>query len=715
MWLSLLSQALFPCGCSWLSRPGSQTYFGRRDVGELLETQVELEDVDDTTGDHPSAAVTGRPRTIADRSRDEIWNLSLMEAIHLALVNNRIARTRNDFLSPGNAVFFNADNVMSVYDPAIRETGFLFGNRGVESALSAFDPVLTASVNGGQNSIIQNNPILSGGIPAGQQLNQDTLQAQAGITKNTATGATLGVQQTWNYNNSNQPFQLFHSVYTGNIQFNFTQPLLAGAGADFVRVSGPLSTNIQGVSGLNQGVLISRINTDMTLIDFEIQIRNMVHDVEDLYWDLYLAYQNYDSLVTARNTALKIWQTVNAKAGTGLKAGGKAEEAQARDSFFEARARAESALGGPAGRGGEQGIYGLELQLRRICGLPTSDGRIIRPSDEPSVAPMLHNWDISLATALSHRQELRRQKWNIKSLEMQLMAAKNLARPQLNFVSQYNINGFGHYLFGDNGPPGTTGADLQNFNRVLYAGNQTGWTVGMQFQMPIGFRNYLAMVRNTEFRLAKARSVLDTQELEVSHDLAGTYQAIDYWWQNVQTNYNRRQAAVENLAAVEAEYDVDRKPLTDVLQSQNRLTFAEMAFYRSVIEYNKSLSEIQLRQGTLLEYNNVHLAEREWPAEAKSQAYRRALARAYAIDPLPVDPVHQEPAPFVHRPELLPAGEQPMELRELPTDLAPYEDMPQPPPAPPAAPPAAPPVPMPAARSEPEGVQEAMQGGPEGR
>ena len=505
---------------------------------------------------------------------------------------------------------------------------------------------------------------------------------------------TLGLQQTWNYNNSNQPFQLFHSNFTGNIQFNYTQPLLAGSGTDFARISGPLNTNIQGVSGLNQGVVISRINTDMTLIDFEIQVRNMVHDVEELYWDLYLAYQSYDNLVTARNTSLKIWQTVNAKAASGVKGGGRAEEAQARDNYFEARARAEAALGGPAGRGGDQGLYGLELQLRRICGLPANDGRIIRPSDEPTVAPMVQNWDASLATALSRRQELRRQKWNIKSYELQLLAAKNLARPQLNLVSQYNINGFGHFLFGDNGPPGSPGADLQNFNRVLYAANQTGWNVGLQFQVPLGVRNYLAMVRNTELRLAKARKVLDTQEVEVSHDLASTFQAIDYWWQNMQTNYNRREAAAENLVAVEADYDVDRKPLEFVLQSQNRLTIADNQFYRSVIEYNKSLSELQLRQGTLLEYDNIHLAEREWGPEAKSQAFRRALARAYAIDASPLDCVHHEPEAFVHgRPPAPPAAEGNVELRELPTELFSREEPPQAP--------AAPPVPMPEARSRP--------------
>src|SRR6185295_5311150 len=102
-----------------------------------------------------------------------------------------------------------------------------------------------------------------------------------------------------------------------------------------------------------------------TLLDFETQVRNMVHDVEDLYWDLYLGYQNYHSLVEARNSAFQTLQKVRSKAQTGSAGGSGAEEAQARLDYFEARGQVEAALAGPAGRGGEQGIYGIELQLRR--------------------------------------------------------------------------------------------------------------------------------------------------------------------------------------------------------------------------------------------------------------------------------------------------------------------------------------------------------------
>jgi outer membrane protein TolC len=273
---------------------------------------------------------------------------------------------------------------------------------------------------------------------------------------------------------------------------------------------------------------------------------------------------------------------------------------------------------------------------------------------------------------MTKREELRKQRWIIKNIDLQLRAARNLANPQLNFVSSYQINGFGKRLFGDDGPPGSAGEFLQNYNRTLFGANQTQWNVGLQFSMPLGFRNAHATVRNTELRLMKAHAVLDAQEMDVGHEVAAAFQAVEYWYHNTETNYNRRQAAFDNLQAVRAEFDVDRKPLDLLLQAQNRMTIAEIAFFRSLVNYNKSILELQLRQGTLLDYNSIHLAERAWTPDAKVDAKQRAWARRYAIDAVGFDPVRQEPEPFSTRRDtpVLPAeggfGADSIEPEDLP-------------------------------------------------
>jgi len=390
---------------------------------------------------------------------------------------------------------------------------------------------------------------------------------------------------------------------------------------------------------------------------FEIAVRNNLRDVEEAYWDLYLAFRTYDTAVEARNSYLRSWRFAQANKQAGKFS--ELDELQTRQAYFQGRAAVEDAL---------QNLYLIETHLRRLCGLPSADGRIIRPMDDPNTGEFLPDWNICLAEALTRREELRQQKWNVKSLELQLRAAKNLVRPQLNFISSYNINGFGNNLFDIKAHPtiGPNGVDLESAYQTLFAGNQTGFTLGFQFNMPFGLRQAISQVRNYELRVAKAKEALAQQELEVCHELTTTFQNMAWRYQTAQTNYNRWQAAEAQVPGRENRYQtgvpgpaaaggqpsgIDTSVLLQQwLQTRTDAATAEVAFYTSVIEYQKAITDMHFRKGTLLELNNVHLAEGSWTADAYADALRRAWARSFAFDAFDVDPVHQEPE-AMERPE----------------------------------------------------------------
>jgi outer membrane protein TolC len=657
--LALVGSMLPLPGCSSVDR--KLTYLGESELKYYDGVDIEIEHprVDEPTPE--TVAVTQRPRQLGDRSRDEIWDMSLAEAIHLALVNNKIVRTRGDFRAPASQLYSNPNGIPSVYDPAIADSGVLFGVRGVEAALSAFDTSFSSSMLWGHNSAFQNNSFLAGGLQGGGILNQDIGVFNAGLQKTFAYGGTVSLNQNWNYLWTDQKAQLFPSVYSGNAIMNYSQPLWAGAGTEFTRIAGPFSTSggaagfgstgatfqgasggssatgLAAVSGVSQGVTIARINTDISVTDFEIQVRNMLKDVEDVYWDLYLAYRTYDTTVEARNSFLRSWRFAHANKGVGKFS--DLDEAQAREAYFQGRVATEDAL---------QNLYNLETQLRRMCGLPSADNRVIRPSDDPSTAEFKPDWNICLVEALTRREELRKQKWNLKSLELQMTAAESVANPQLNFVSSYQLNGFGNNLFGlDSG--GAQAPGLQSAYQTLMSANQTGWTMGVQFNMPLGLRFALSQVRNYELRVAKAREVLGLQELEIAHELTTTFQNIAWRYQTAQTNFNRWQIAEVQVPGRENRYKtgvpgIDTSILLDQwLTARRNAANAEVTFYTSVVEFNKAISDLHFRKGTLLEINNVHLAEGAWTPEAYKDALRRAWARTFAVDPLDIDPIRTEP------------------------------------------------------------------------
>ncbi|OYW24212.1 MAG: transporter, partial [Planctomycetales bacterium 12-60-4] len=573
-----------------------------------------------------------KPRTVKDLSEAEAWDMTLMEAVHTAIANNKIVRTR----SGTGQLLANPTNSPSIYDPALRSSGFLFGNRGVEAALADFDTQFSTSMLWGRNENVSNSLFTSSSLPPGFVATSETGQFQSQLSKTIATGGNFSVAHNWNYLGSNSPGLLFPSVYTGNLQVGYTQPLWAGAGVDYTRIAGPARPGLGGLIGVSQGVTISRINEDISVADFESAVITMVKDVEDLYWDLYLSYRQYDAEMANRASALRSWREVKAKMEVGAAGGNAAAEAQARENYFETRARVENALAG---------IYSTENSFRKELGLPVSDGRVIRPADDPLRAEYTVSWETSLAEALNKRVELRRQKWQVKSLELQSLAAENAANPQLNFVSSYQVNGFGNDLLQYDSADGVTTDGYDSAYSTLTRGNQTGWTLGLQFAVPIGLRTAQAQLENIRLQLAKARTGLAAQELDISHDLADAIQRVDQAYMTARTNFDRRVASERRVQATEAEYEAGVRDATLdlVLRAQASKAAAEIAFFNSVVDYNKAIVELNRQRGTLLDVNSISLSESAWTAAAQDEALRRAWARSYAK---PAKRLHSEPEDF---------------------------------------------------------------------
>ncbi|MCH7989436.1 MAG: TolC family protein, partial [Planctomycetes bacterium] len=538
----VLFAALFS-GCIESKRP--LKYIGDEPLQyyEEAATKIEYPYVYHETRD--DVQFSGPPQRIRHLRKEDIRDMTLAEAVHIALTNSPIIRTNSEFLSPANRLLTSPNAVNnSIYDPAIQETevfngiGVAGSRRGLEDALSDFDAIFSTNMTWRQNERIANNTFQVQGLTPGSTFREETQVFTSRLEKQLANGGILALVHNWNFTSNNAPdsTRLFGSFYDGLIQAEYRQPLWAGSGTEYTRIAGPIGRLRGNVSGVNRGVMIARIGQDISLADFELSVRNLVRDVEELYWDLSLAYRTYHSEVIARNSANKIWLNIKARLGIGGLA--EAEEAQAAESYWDAKARAADALAQ---------VYDVEGRLRRLLNLPVSDGTVIRPVDEPVSAEFLPDWYLSLAEALTRRTELRRQKWQIKSFELQLKAARSLLKPRLDFVSNYRVNGFGHQLLGGgDGPQG-----VRTGYGTISQGDQTGWDLGFEFSMPLGFRQANAQVRNIELRLVKARVALELQEHEISHELADAFRNLDRWYGNTLDYHNRRLAAGRRVAALE--------------------------------------------------------------------------------------------------------------------------------------------------------------------
>jgi len=595
-----------------------------------VATEIEYPDVQAQT--LAEAQDAERPFTLdrdhqfsPDKPGQQLVDLTLEQAVRIALANNKVMRAvGGNVTGPPDVVARNPELVPTIWDPAIAESD---PRTGVEAALSAFDAQLH-SVAQWQKFHEPRNVQSFNIFP--QIRNDDNGTFQNQLRKTAATGATFALSHDLLYTNSpNTLTRIYPSDWTTQLRAEIRQPLLQGSGVQFNRIAGP-----GAVPGVYNGVMIARINTDVSLTSLEIAVRNLVLDVETAYWELYFAYRNLATMKDGRDAALRAWQQANnlRKAGTYS----DLPDAQARQAYYEFRTAMERAL---------VDLYQAESKLRYELGLAATDGRLFRPSDEPTTAKINYDWNEVLAEALARNTELRQNRWLVKRQELALIAAKNYLLPKADLMAMYQWQGLGNRLLDSSGGTGDFTLPGSNAYQNLTGAGFANWMLGIEVNVPIGFRREMAGVRNAQLLLARQHARLQESELEVTHQLAYALREMESNLILTKTNLNRRVAAkkevelAQNLVEVrgrspEAKPSAgERAPttLTDLLDAQRRKAVADAAYYRTLVSYAEAIAQVHYRKGSLLEYNGVYLAEGPWPAKAYFDAERRARARDAAM------------------------------------------------------------------------------------
>ena len=568
-------------------------------------TKIEFPNVD--VPSLPEVCQTAPPLTLDNPDPTSWWDVTLEEAIQMALKNSKVIRTLTGvgFSQAGvsgapSALLQSPAGIRTVYDPALAESD---PRTGPEAALSAFD----AQLNMGARWTKSETPYRLGNGTAAIQ--GDVGQFDIGINKYAPTGTQFYLNHVDQYQVGSGTIGGVGATpvtWSSYLEGGFRHRLLQGGGIEFNRIAGPT-----GTPGVYSGVAVARINTDMALSDFEMATRNLVADVERAYWNLYYAFRRLDSVRSGRDAAQLTYAQTKAHADVGSARGRAYQLAQAARNFYSFRQQMELA---------QNNLFKAESAMRYIIGLSTSDGRLIRPIDEPITAPIQLDWHNIMCEALFRSPELRKQQWTVKQRELELTASKNFLLPQLDLDAAYRVAGAGkELLVPDNSRSNAYGS--------LTGGNYTGWTLGLTASAPFGWRREIAGVRNAQLNLAKQRALLQEQEVELTHQLADSFREISSAYQQMQTTYASFLAATEEVRAVQNAYDADTVTLDQLLQAQLRQAEAETGYYSSVVDYNLAIMTLHYRKGSLLEFNNICLSEGEWPAKAYFDAKRRARER----------------------------------------------------------------------------------------
>ena len=552
---------------------------------------------------------------------DNFLRVTLDQCIENALRNSNVVREL------GGTALRAPELMITANDPAIAYTDPVIGE---EAALSEFD------ANFANEFAFQNNDraFNSSFIGDQGQLSQKLATNTTRLSKRSATGTLFQINNQILYDFNNTPANRFANnvAYDTYLETEFRQPLLQGGGVLFNRIAGPNNR-----PGVNTGVLIARTNTDITLAEFELGIRNLISEVENAYWDLYFAYRDLESRVEARNGAYKIWESLRAQ-GQDKKT---SEILQAEEQYYLFASRVKDAIHGQLNDGtrtfngsssgtfrGNSGVRTAERRLRLIAGYPLNESMLIVPQDMPIEAQVVFDWEQVRTDALSKRTELRRQRWVLKREELNLIANKNFLLPRVDVFGKYRVRGFGNDLFGNDGfqplvTPAMNAQDGTDAYRTFLNGDLQEWELGMDVNIPIGYRRQWAAVRNSELAYTRQKKILLEQEREIVYGLSNSLGEVQRTSSLMEVNARRLDASKRQYTAIQEDFDNDDTTINLVLESQRRVIDAKLDYFRTQVEFMLAVKSVHFEKGTMLQYHNVALTESGWTRDD----YREAMER----------------------------------------------------------------------------------------
>jgi outer membrane protein TolC len=458
----------------------------------------------------------------------------------------------------------------------------------IDTLLLPFEPTLNVSTTIGRSTQPVASQLTAGaGATALQQLYH---QYSIGYGQTLHTGTRVDVNFNVNRNSSNNQFNTFNPSYGANLTYRIGQPLLRNYGR-----------------GINDTALrIARNNRNISEIDFETQMIDLVTGAQQMYWDL--VYQGEDikvhkqSLEFAEKTlsdnkrqveigTMAPIDVVQAEAAVAQRQEQMVTTSYIADQMQDRVKRLMTNLPDPA------------MILARLN--PTDPPR--RPSAD-DVMPL----DEAIKYALESRPELRAMDMQLQNSDIQLKYDKNQLLPSLSVGGSYTQSGVGgvqtvrSQLGSDEVTRIIRGGLVDAFGQV-FGYDYTGYSVGFNFSIPLS---------NKSARAEYTKSLTDKQALTARKNRLIQQIALDVRNASSQVDMNRArinaaekalELANRQLEAEQKKFQLGTSQLRFVLEEQQNVTAAQTSQIQALVNYAKSLVDYDRAVGRTLRKNNIEI------------------------------------------------------------------------------------------------------------
>lgn len=458
------------------------------------------------------------------------------------------------------------------FNPSIQATD-------VTVARAVFDPVAAAAIRF-QDTV---TPANARTRTFGRVLRteDEDVDFEASITQKLALGTEVSIIAT-NLRTANT-FNLFDSEYQTDVTLAVRQPILKNFGPEVNR----------------RDIVIAQKSLAQSEKQFENDVSRIVAEVQRTYWDLVFAIED----LKVKKRSLQLAQDLLERNKIQVEVGTLApiEIVQAESAVAD---REEDVITA------EDAVKDAEDKLKKFLSLfddPEQADATIIPIDRPSFSPEPVDMERSIIEALANRPDYAQAKLEVEKAELNLRVARNQLLPNLDFV-------------GEGGYSANQG-NLGNSMDDIFDAENRHWSLGVELSFPMGNRQAKAEYTRRSLELWQARLRLKNLEQAIlvqvpdvvrvlDPDRLGVREAV----RQIETDIKRVRATRVARVLAEKKLDAEEKKLEvgistnfQVLDFQEDLAVAESNETRAIIDYNKSLINLERAKGTLLRTNNISL------------------------------------------------------------------------------------------------------------
>ena len=495
------------------------------------------------------------PPTVTEPRVDTaVWQLSLDEAIRVALANSEVIRVLGGVAAVSSG--------RSIYDTAIVGTA-------VEEEQARFDP--SAQVSNRWNRFESAAAVFDPLDPSRAQIvgaRTDDYDLNLGLSKTTSTGGTVNFGVNTNPRRFQPGFFPLNPQARSSLDLSYTQPLLQGGGISVKRAP----------------IVLARNNTERSYFQLKDGVQGLVSNVIAAYWSLVSARTDVWATERQLEQAQFAYDMTEAKLGPLSNAGDLAQTRVSLENF-------RSSL-----LASHQSVLERESALRSILGLDPYDGQLLVPVTPPDASRHQLDWRAMVELAEEHRPDLIELKLIIEADEQRLLLARNQSSPRVDAVALYRWNG----LHGEM----PSGVDLHS-----RPGRYTDWTFGIDFSVPLGLRRERAQLRRQELIIARDWANLEQGLQTAVHILGQSYRNLAHLYRQYEISKHRRNAARTNLSLQMESYRTGKTPFINVLLAINDWGNSISSEAQSLTQYNMELANLERETGTILETHGIRFYE----------------------------------------------------------------------------------------------------------